>query len=242
MVLLLGFEFRLLARPETAFALRMGLFEFRVMPFGLCNAPATFGLLLEAVLAGLNWKVCLIYLDDVIVHGRTFEDMIRNLDLVLGKLGEAGLKLKARKCQLFRHEVSYLGHIVSKDGVKTDPKKTEAIREWLEPTCVTEVRAFVGLCSYYRRFIRDFASKAKPLHKLTEKGQKYDFNEDCKKAFSHLKECLCAAPILAHPDFKEQFILDTDASDVGIGAVLSQKVDGIERPVAFASKTLSKSE
>ena len=229
-------------RAKTAFSSRQGLFEFRVMPFGLCNAPATFERLMETVLAGLNWQICLIYLDDVIVHGRTFEEMLHNLDQVFSRLSSAGLKLKPRKCQLFQKEVKYLGHIVCRDGIKTDPSKTETIREWPEPKNLSEVRSFLGLCSYYRRFIQDYAQIAKPLHKLTEKGQRFVFGADCQAAFSKLKAHLSDAPVLAHPDFSEQFILDTDACDSGIGAVLSQKIGGTERPVAYASKSLTKAE
>ena len=157
-------------RAKTAFASRQGLYEFKVMPFGLCNAPATFETA-ETVLAGLNWQICLIYLDDIIVIGRNFEDMIANLDKVLTKLGEAGLKLKPRKCQLFAREVEFLGHVISSEGIKTDPKKTKAVQEWPKPTNVHEVRSFLGFCSYYRRFIRSFAEVAKPLYRLCEKQQ-----------------------------------------------------------------------
>ena len=229
-------------REKTAFSSRRGLFEFKVMPFGLCNAPATFERLMEYVLSGLNWQICLIYLDDIIVHGDSFESMISNLDEVLAKLQEAGLKLKPRKCQLFCEEVEYLGHLISASGIKTDPKKTETIRNWPTPHNVTEVRSFIGLCSYYRRFIAGFATIAKPLHRLTEKGRTFSWTDDCNKAFETLKACLCQTPPLAHPDFSKPFILDTDASDVGIGAVLSQDIEGSERVIAYASKSLSKSE
>ena len=194
------------------------------------------------VLSGLNWHICLIYSDDIIVHGNSSESMIENLDKVLFKLHEAGFKLKPRKCQLFCKEVEYLGHIMSADGVKTDPKKTEAIRDWPIPKTVTDVRSFVGLCSYYRRFIKDYSEIAKPLHRLTEKGQVFEWSESCEVAFNKLKECLYQSPPLAHPDFKKAFILDTDASDVGIGAVLSQVIDGQERVITYASKSLSKTE
>ena len=197
---------------------------------------------MEAILAGLNWEICLIYLDDIIIHGRTFEEMLSNLDRVLNKLQEAGLKLKARKCQLFQKEVEYLGHVVSSDGIRTDPKKIEAVQNWPTPENVTELRAFIGLCSYYRRFIQGFADIAKPLHRLTGKEVLFNWTKECEVAFQTLKHKLCETPILAHPDFSKEFILDTDASDFAIGAVLSQVFDGQERVISYASKTLSKSE
>ena len=229
-------------REKTAFTSRKGLYEFKVMPFGLCNAPATFERLMESVLQGLQWEICLIYLDDVIVTGKTFEEMVENLSNIFDRFNGANLKLKPKKCQLFAREVEFLGHIVSADGVQTDPKKTDAIKTWPRPECVRDVRSFLGLCSYYRRFIHQFAEIAKPLHKLTEKGRSFTWTDTCTKAFETLKQKLTESPILTHPDFSQPFILDTDASDVAIAAVLSQKIDGIEHAIAFASRTLSKSE
>ena len=229
-------------KHKTAFVTRQGLYEFNVMPFGLCNAPATFERLLETVLSGLQWHVCLIYLDDIIVYGSTFDTMIKNLVTVFDKLVEAGLKLKARKCTLFARQVKYLGHVISDNGVETDPDKISAIKEWPQPTDKTQVRSFLGLCSYYRKFIRDFANIARPLHKLTEKSRSFKWSEECDRAFVVLKERLTNSPILTHPDFSKSFILDTDASDQSIGAVLSQEIDGKEKVVAYASRCLSKSE
>ena len=228
--------------PKTAFPSRRGLFEFQVMPFGLCNAPATFERLMEIVLAGLHWEICLIYLDDVIVTGKTFDDMLTNLSTVLERFRDAGLKLKPNKCHLFAEEVEFLGHLISSEGIRTDPKKTEAIRTWPIPGCLRDVRSLLGLCSYYRRFIYRFAELAKPLHRLTEKDVKFDWTPDCMLAFESLKQKLTGAPVLSQPDFREPFILDTDASDMAIAAVLSHKQNGEEKVVAFASRALSKSE
>ena len=229
-------------RPKTAFATRRGLYEFSVMPFGLCNAPATFQRLMESVLRGLQFETCLVYLDDIIVVGKTFEEMIKNLSQVFNRLAEAGLKLKAKKCNLFASEVEYLGHVITEAGVATSKDKTQAIENWPVPRNVTEVRSFLGLCSYYRRFVPSFASMADPLHKLTKKGNSFKWTEDCQRSFDSLRHALTSPPILANPDFSKPFILDCDASDQSIGAVLSQKVDGIERVCAYASRTLSKSE
>ena len=131
-------------REKTAFMSRRGLFEFKVMPFGLCSAPASFERLMETVHAGLNWQICLIYLDDIIVIGKSFRDMVGNLEQVLNKLQGANLKLKPRKCTLFAKEVEFLGHVVSGAGIKTDPRKTEVVSSWPTPDNVHEVRSFLG--------------------------------------------------------------------------------------------------
>ena len=229
-------------KPKTAFTTRKGLYQFKVMPFGLCNAGATFERLMETVLSGLNWEICLIYLDDIIVISKTFEGMMDNLSQVFERLQSAGLKLKAKKCSLFCRSVEYLGHIISAEGVATDKRKTEVVSELSAPANVSELRSFLGLCGYYRKFVRDFAKIAKPLHRLTEKNKAFIWNNECQTAFDKLKESLTSSPILAHPNFDNTFILDTDASNFAIGAVLSQVNEGQERVVAYASRTLTKSE
>ena len=229
-------------KPKTAFATKRGLYQFRVMPFGLCNAPATFERLMETVLSGLQWDICLIYHDDIIVIAKSFDEMLQNLETVFNRLSSAGLKLKAKKCHIFAEQVEFLGHIISTEGIATDPKKVEIVKEWKEPSNITEVRSFVGLCSYYRRYIKGFASIVKPLNKLTEKKQKFVWTEDCQAAFETLKSKLTQAPILSFPNFDEPFILDTDASNTAIGAVLSQNIEGQEKVVAYASRALTKSE
>lgn len=229
-------------RSKTAFVTRRGLYQFKVMPFGLCNAPATFERLMETVLRNLQWRICLVYLDDIIVVGKSIEDMIQNLTQVFDCLLAAGLKLKARKCTLFARKVEYLGHIISEKGIATSPDKVKAVKNWPVPTNLTELRSFIGFCSYYRRFVLNFAMIAKPLHDLTKKNAKYIWTDNCQNAFDRLRTELSTAPILAHPDFEQEFILDTDASNEAIGAVLSQVQKGIERPIAFASKSLSNSE
>ena len=139
------------------------------MPFGLCNAPATFERLMELVLSGLHWQICLIYLDDIIIFGKKFSEMIKNMDFVLERFAKAGLKLKPQKCQLFKKEVEFLGHVINEHGVHTDPSKIKCIKNWQLPQSIKEVRSFLGLCSYYRRFIANYSHVAKPLTRLTEK-------------------------------------------------------------------------
>ena len=220
-------------KEKTAFGTQSGLYQFTVMPFGLCNAPATFERLMERLLRGLQWQVAVVYLDDVIVWGRTFEEHHQRLTTVLERFRTAGLKLKPKKCDLFRREVSFLGHLVSAVGVRTDPDKVAAIRGWPRPANVTQVRSFLGLASYYRRFIAHFAEIARPLHALTNKSpREFMWTEACQTAFEHLQDALATAPVLRYPDPERRYILDTDASNCTIGAVLSQEEEHGERVVA----------
>ena len=230
-------------RPKTAFGTTEGLFQFRVMPFGLSNAPATFQRLMDLVLAGLQWSECLVYLDDIIVLGRSFEEHLKNLQSVLQRLRQAGLRLKLSKCSFFQHQVKYLRHIISREGVATDPAKTQKVADWPVPTSKREVQQFLGFAGYYRRFIREFAHTARPLYRLTERTATFKWTEECADAFQALRQSLCSTPVLAYPDFTRPFILDTDASDTGIGAVLSQtSSDGNERVIAYGSRLLTKPE
>lgn len=212
------------------------------MPFGLCNAPSIFQRLMGLVLAGLTWESCLAYLDDVMVFGRTFDEHLERLQSVFERFRGAGLKLKPKKCRLCRREVTFLGHVVKQDGVAADPEKTERVASWPVPTNPADLRSFLGLASYYRRFIKDFAKIASPLHRLTEKKTEYRWSEEADDAFRELKRRLVSAPILAYPRYSDPFILDTDASDRGIGAVLSQIQDGKERVIGYGSRTLTKAE
>lgn len=197
---------------------------------------------MENILTGLQWKMLLIYLDDVIIFGSSVPEVIDRLKIVLQRFRDARLKLKPKKCHLFKKEVGYLGHVVSSEGVKTDPAKIEAVKSWPTPTNQTEVRSFLGLASYYRRFVLKFSDVVKPLTALTEKDQPYIWTTDCEEAFKAMKELLTTAPILAYPRRDVDFILDTDASNFAIGAVLSQEQDGQERVLAYASKTLNRAE
>ena len=213
-------------KPKTAFSTGNGLYQFTVMSFGLCNAPATFERLMEKVLSGLPWEVCLLYLDDIIVHGRAFGEVIKRLRIVLQRLRDAGLKLNPKKCILLQQSVPFLGHVVSNHGVSTDPKKIEAVRTWPSPRAAKDIKSFLGLCSYYRRFVRGFADIARPLYRLTEGQREFRWTSECEDAFRRLKTLLTTAPILAFPTVDGLFILDTDASNTGLGAVLSQVQGG----------------
>ena len=230
------------AKEKAAFVTRSGLWAWKVMPFGLTSAPATFERLMEKVLRGLHWETLLIYLDDVIIFAKDMSTHLQRLEEVLRRLKEAGLKLKPSKCQFFADSVNYLGHVVSRDGVSTDPAKVEAVTEWPVPKSTKDVRAFLGTTGYYRRFIPGYTERAKPLTHLLSKQVRFQWTPDCTHAFDDLKLTLITAPVLAYPDHSLPFILDTDASDVGTGAVLGQVQDGMERVVAYYSKSLSKEE
>ena len=229
-------------KDKTAFTTGKGLWNFRTMPFGLCNAPATFERLMDLVLKGLPWTTCLVYLDDILIHGKSFMDNAQSLRAVFLRLRHAGLKLNPSKCELFRPKVTYLGHVISRDGIATDPAKTAVIRDWPTPRNVKDVRQFTGLCSYYRRYAPGFAHLAKPLHQLTEKGRRFVWTAECDDAFRQLKQLLTSAPLLACPSGEGTFILDTDASDRGIGCVFSQEQGGEEHVIAYYSRTLSRPE
>lgn len=220
-------------KEKTAFTAGNGLWHFNVMPFGLCNAPATFERLMDTVLRGLNWKICLVYLDDVIILGKSFEEHLANVREVFKKLNGAKLKLSPKKCNLFCSEVKYLGHVISAEDVSTDPEKTAAVHNWSVPKDQHQLRSFLGLCSYHRRFIGGFADIARPLHKLTEDGVSFQWTEICQRSFETLNERLTSAPILAYPQFDKPFIVDIDASNEGIGGVLSQEQDGQEKVIAY---------
>ena len=247
-------------KPKTAFtAGPLDFYEFNVLPFGLSNSPATFQRLMQASLGKLHLNQCLLYLDDIIIYSETFEEHLQSLERVFSKLKEANLKLKPSKCFFLYKEVKYLGHLVSQEGIKPDPDKILTLKQWPTPNSVKDVRRFLGFAGFYRKFIKDFSKIARPLHDLTKivstesnsgtktSSRKPLENDFCwlpehETAFQILKEALCTPPTLAYANFTKPFILHTDASRSGLGAILYQESDGKEHPIAFASRTLSPSE
>ena len=229
-------------RPKTAFVTKSGLYEFLVPPFGLSNAPSTFERCMETVLKGLQWTTCLIYLDDVIVHAKSIQEMTLHLTEVLTHCHTAGLKLKPSKCHFYCKQVQFLGHVISGNGVATDPEKIESVQIFPRPSSVSDIRSFLGLCSYYRRFIKYFSKIVTPLSKLTRKDTPFHWGSEEQCAMDTLKTKLTSAPILTYPRDSDSFILDCDACDFGIGGVISQIQDGVEKVIAYGSKTLSKAE
>ena len=223
-------------QEKTAFVTyEGGLFEFKVLPFGLCNAPATYQRLMELVLAGLTWEYCLVYIDDVIVFSKTFEDHLMHLRQVFERFRSADLKLKGKKCSFFRHEVKYLGHIISDKGVAPDPAKVKAVQDFAVPKNLKMLRSFLGMVQYYARFVPDLATLAHPLYLLTRKNHRFVWSEVCQHAFQSIKDLLVSDKILSLPDFTKPFVLYTDASNIGLGVVLAQIVDGQEKTIAYAS-------
>ena len=237
-------------QSKTAFTTPLGLFEYTRMPFGLMNAPATFQRLMNTVLGDLNLSEVLIYLDDIIIFSETIDEHISRLQRVFARLREHGLKLKPSKCHLLVEEVLYLGHVVSKDGIKTNPDKIDVVRTWPVPKTAKEVRSFLGFTGYYRRFIEKYAAVAKPLFELLggkrsakkSPPKPFVWTDECQKAFDELKMKLTSAPVLAYPDFTKPFILQTDASLDGCGAVLVQEQEGKERVISYASRSLQQGE
>ena len=249
---------------KTAFITNEGLYEFLVMPFGLCNAPATFQRLMHEVLGNLIYTKAPVYLDDIIIHSKTFEQHLKDIDEVFGKLRDARLMSKENKCEFCAPEIKFLGHIIGKDGKKVDPDKVEKVRNYPRPENISQLRGFLGLASYYRKFIKDFSKKVKPMTKLLEgtkreaKKGKWEkemqkgirdneflekWGEEQEKSYELMKRVLTETPVLIHPNFEKDFILSTDASGYALGAVLEQEGDdGKLHPVGYASKTLTKLE
>ena len=210
------------------------------MPFGLANTPATFKHLMKRVLNGLQWNMCLVYMDEV--FSTTLDDHLQHMAQVFIWICAVGLKLKLSRCHLLQWCVYYLGHIVSEEGIHIKPAKTQAVDDWPSPRSLGDVRSFMRLCCYYQQFVSDFATLAKPLIRLIEKKATFRWTDTEEQAFNALKRKLMMAPILAYPDPKRPFILDTNTPDVGIRAVLSQDFDREEKVIAYDSRMLSKAE
>src|SRR2546430_15478915 len=236
---------------KTAFITHEGLYEWVVMPFGLTNAPATFQRTMQLVLGELFYTIAPVYIDDIIVHSETFGNHLNDLEQVFERIKGANLKLGPEKCKFCFGEIKFLGHIIGKDGIKTDPAKIEKVKNYPRPVNLTQLRGFLGLAKYYRKFIKDFAKIAKPLNELTkgsrseplrirdgikmkrkkseaEKNKKDEefmenWKENQEEAFKKLKEALITAPVLIYPNFEKEFILYTDASKIALGAILHQK-------------------
>ena len=238
---------------KTAFSTPFGLFEYTRMPFGLCNSPAIFQRLMQNIFNDSVFQILLIYLDDLIIYSSTLDEHIERLDKVITRLKENNLKLKGRKCHFFKEQVKYLGYVISSKGIATDPYKVDVVERWPRPDTVKYLRSFLGFASYYRRFVPQFVQVARPLYHLIsicnkDKVQKSKreikdlWTEECSEAFDLLKQKLTSSPTLGYADYNSEFILETDASFKGLGAVLMQQQDGAFRVIPYASRTLRPSE
>ena len=230
------------AREKTAFVTHNGLYEFLVMPFGLTNSGASFQRLMGHILRGLEYRFALIYIDDIIIFSKSVEEHLVRLEEVFRRLREANVKLNPKKCSFVKQKVEYLGHVVTPDGVMPNPEKVRIVRDFPAPKNLKELRTFMGLANYYRRFVKGFAHIASPLNALTKKGVKFAWTQDCAAAFDKLKRALVSAPILAYPDFKEEFLLFVDASSTGIGFTLAQKQNNTEVVIVYNGRGLNEAE
>ena len=224
--------------PKTSFRTRYGHYEFLVMPFGLTNAPASFMDLMNRVFQPYLDRFVIIFIDDILVYSGSSEEHSDHLRIVLQTLRERQLYAKLSKCQFWLDRVAFLGHVISAEGVSVDPQKIKSVVNWKPPKNVSEVRSFLGLAGYYRKFVEGFSKIAAPLTKLTRKDVKYDWVDVCQQSFEELKGRLTAAPVLALPNGRDGFVVYSDASRQGLGCVLMQN----DRVIAYASRQLKKHE
>lgn len=229
--------------PKTAFNAENGHYEYVRMPMGLKNSPSTFQRVMDNILRGLVNECCLVYLDDIIIFGSSLEHHLDNIKKVFDRIKESNLKIQLDKSEFLRKEVEYLGHLVTTDGVKPNPAKIEAIKSYPIPKTTKQIKGFLGLLGYYRKFIKDFAKITKPMTKCLKKDAIIDINNlEYKECFERCKTLLTEEPVLQYPDFSRPFNLTTDASNVALGAILSQGSIGKDKPIAFASRTLNDHE
>ncbi|UYV73682.1 hypothetical protein LAZ67_11000340, partial [Cordylochernes scorpioides] len=229
-------------KEKAAFTTAHGLYEFNVMPFGLCNAPATFERNMENMLGNLRWQICLCYLDDVIIYSPDFPTHLKRLEAVFRCFRESNLRLNDKKCRFAFEELEILGYITSKHGIKPAEHNIKAVRNFPRPKKVKEVQSFLGMCSYYRKFIKDFSKIADPLTNLIKKSVSFTWTERQEEAFQTLKTALLSPPILGHFNPNAPTYVHTDASNIGIGATLVQDIGGEEKVISYLSRTLSKAE
>ncbi|GJW80910.1 putative reverse transcriptase domain-containing protein [Tanacetum coccineum] len=220
--------------PKTAFRTRYGHYEFQVMPFGLTNAPAIFMDLMNRVCKPYLDKFVIVFIDDILIYSKDEKEHKEHLKTILELLKKEELYAKFSKCEFWIPKVQFLGHVIDSRGIHVDPAKIESIKDWASPKTPTEIRQFLGLAGYYRRFIEGFLKIAKSMTKLTQKGIKFDWGEKEENAFQLIKQKLCSAPILALPEGSEYFMVYCDALHKGLGAVLMQR----EKVIAYASRQL----
>lgn len=219
--------------PKTAFRTHNGHYEYLVMPFGLCNAPSTFQALMNSIFRPLMRKSVLVFFDDILIYSKDWDSHLIHVREVFSILQDNKLSVKFKKCDFGKQELEYLGHIITNKGVKVDDSKILAMTNWPAPTNITELRGFLGLTGYYRKFVQDYGLIARPLTNRLRRGQ-FTWDEEAETAFNKLKRAMTTTPTLALPDFSKPFVIQTDASGEGIGAILSQN----DQPIAFMSRSL----
>jgi hypothetical protein len=229
-------------RHQTAFITKDGTFQFKRMPFGLTGAPPTFQRAMNECLGDAVGKYCFVYMDDVIVYSKTMGEHVENVREVLRRLQDKGFVLKRKKCTFGVEELTFLGHLVGGGNLAADTPKVEAMMRIAPPKNLRELLSFLGSVGYFRRFIADFAKKARPLTALTKQDAKYAWKDEHQQAFEELRSSMARQPVLKLPDFGKEFVVRTDASDYAVGAVLLQEHEGQMMPVAYYSKKLSKAE
>lgn len=229
-------------QEKTAFKANGRLYEWLRMPMGVKGAAPTFQRMMNNVLTGLQGEICLVYIDDIIVYGSSLNDHNEKLRTVLKRLIDYKLKIKPEKCQFLRKEISFLGHVVSKAGLKPDPKKIEAVLKYPIPRTQKEIKSLLGLFSYYRRYVPLFSQIIRPINRLLQKDVPYEWTRECNEAFESIKRKLTSSPVLIFPDFDKQFIIRTDASQFAVGAILSQGKIREDLPICYMSKSLNKHE
>jgi hypothetical protein len=225
-------------KAKTAFITRYGLFHFTRMPFGLCNAPATFQRAMYLVLRGLTWREVLAYIDDVMILGADFDSHHQNLREVLRRFRQFNLKLKPKKCDLCQTTVEFLGKTVNHQGVSISLAKAKAVADWPVPQDRTQLQSFLGFANYHRDHVQGYAGITAPLYAQSAGKGNIDWGPEHQEAFERVKEALASAPCLVYPQKEGLFVLDTDASDLAIGASLSQVQDGTEKVISFSSHVL----
>ncbi|XP_057417391.1 uncharacterized protein LOC130711664 [Lotus japonicus] len=229
-------------QEKTTFTCPFGTFAYRRMPFGLCNAPGTFQRCMVSIFSDFLESCIEVFMDDFTVYGSSFDTCLDNLDKVLHRCIETNLVLNYEKCHFMVEQGIVLGHVISNKGIEVDPAKIDVISHLPYPSCVREVRSFLGHAGFYRRFIQDFSKRALPLSNLLQKEVAFDFDEKCREAFDCLKKALTTTPIIQAPDWTAPFELMCDASNYALGAVLAQKVDKLPRVIYYASRTLDSAQ
>jgi hypothetical protein len=226
-------------QEKTTFTCPFGTFAYRRMPFGLCNAPATFQRCMLSIFSDMVEKFLEVFMDDFSIHGSTFDDCLHHLDLVLTRCEEKNLVLNWEKCHFMVRKGIVLGHVISSEGIEVDKAKIDLIENLPPPRTIKEIRSFLGHVGFYRRFIKDFSKKSRPLTNLLAKDVPFMFSDECLHAFEVLKKELTSAPIIQPPHWDQPFELMCDASDYAVGAVLGQRIDKLPHAIYYASRTLN---